>query len=245
MQTELLKARVADLADMALKSGAPRFLGFLTPEEAEFVKGLGFKGTVFSFFGGYENAERVFLCVHSADMDVKHTSYPIDAVTVTFRERDTLSHRDFLGSLMSKGIKRETVGDILVENGRAVMFVGRDISKYVCEQTDRIGRVGVQTEKGYTEPLPLGAEKTVSSHTVASLRLDCVVAALVNLSRDKSAKFIADGFVCVNSVISQKPTKMVSAGDKITVRGYGKFTVISADGVTRKGRTVLIAEKYK
>lgn len=244
MQTDLLKARVADLADITLKSGAPRFLGFLTPEEAEFVKGLHFKDTEISFFGGYDGAERVFLCVHSKDMNVKPTAYPIDALTVSFRGADTLTHRDFLGSLMSRGIKRETVGDILVESGRAVLFVSRDISRYICEQTERIGRVGVQIEKGYALPLPVGNKKVEASSTVASLRLDCVVAALIGASRDKSVGFISDGLVSINSVVTEKPTKTVTAGDKITVRGYGKFTVISADGITRKGRTVLLWEKY-
>lgn len=244
MQTDLLKARVFDLADISHKSGTPRFMGFLTPEEAELVKGIGYKNIEFSFFGGYEGALRVFLCAHSADIDVKTAAYPIDALSVTFRESDTLTHRDFLGSLMSKGIKRETVGDILVEEGRAVMFVSRDISKYICEQTDRIGRVGVKIEKGYTLPLPVGDKKVGVISTVASMRLDCVVAALINLSRDKSTKFIADGLVSINSVVANKPTKAVAVGDKITVRGYGKFTIISADGITRKGRTVLTAEKY-
>lgn len=245
MQTDLLKARVADSADISAKSGAPKFLGFLTPEEAEFVKGFNFKNTEFSFFGGYEGAERVFLCVHSTDMEVKHAAYPIDALSVTFRASDTLTHRDFLGSLMSRGIKRETVGDILVEKGRAVVFVSRDVSKYICEQTNCIGKVGVQIQRGYTLPLPSGAQKVQTSHTVASLRLDCVVAALISVSRDKSAKYIADGLVSINSAVTEKPTRTVTQGDKITVRGYGKFTVISADGITRKGRTVLITEKYK
>ncbi len=245
MQTDLLKARVADLAEISRKSGAPRFMGFLTPEEAEFVKGFNFKNIEFSFFGGYESAERVYLCTHSTDIHIKHSAYPIDVLSVTFRQSDTLTHRDFLGSLMSKGIKRETVGDILVENGRAVMFVSRDISKYIFEQTDRIGKVGVKIEKGYLLPLPVGNKKVAASSTVVSLRLDCVVAALTNLSRDKSNKMISDGYVSVNSIVTDKSTKTVAAGDKITVRGYGKFTVISADGVTRKGRTVLLFEKYK
>ncbi len=244
MQTDILKARVSDLADISAKSGALRFLGFLTPEEAELVKGINCKDIEFSFFGGYEGAQRVFLCTHSADVNIKTAAYPIDALSVTFRESDTLTHRDFLGSLMSKGIKRETVGDILVESGRAVMFVSRDISKYICEQTDRIGRVGVKIEKGFTLPLPVGDKKVQVSNTVASMRLDCVVAALVNLSRDKSAKFIADGYVSINSVVTDKPTKTVAVGDKITVRGNGKFAIISADGITRKGRTVLLCEKY-
>lgn len=245
MQTDLIKARVADLQKAVAAGSAPKFLGFLSAEEAEFVKNLPKHGTEFSFFGGANFSERVFLCVHSAEFSVKPNAYPIDALTFSFRVGDTLTHRDFLGAIMSKGIKRETVGDILVEPGRAVVFVSRDVSKYVLEQLTQIGRIGVKTQKGFDEPLPVASQKVQLSSTVASLRLDCVIAALINVSREKSAKFISEGFVSVNSVITEKATKTVAVNDKISVRGYGKFTVISVDGVTKKGRTVLITEKYK
>ena len=245
MQTEILKSRVFDLQKAAFVSGAPRFLGFLSPEEATFVKSLPKNGTEFSFFGGFEDAERVFLCVCAQESLIDPAAYPIEPLTISYRACDKLSHRDFLGALLSKGIKRETVGDILIESGRAVLFVARDISKYLIEQTTEIGRVGVSIKRGAEFPLPNASEKVEITHTVASLRLDCVVAALISASREKSAKIIADSFVSVNSVITQKATKIVAVGDKISVRGFGKFTVISADGITRKGRTVLITQKYK
>ena len=50
--------------------------------------------------------------------------------------------------------------------------------------------------------------------------------------------------VMVNSVITEKGTKQLSVGDRLTVRGYGRFNILSTDGITRKGRVVLITEKY-
>ncbi len=245
MQSDLIAARVADLQNSVANGGAPKFLGFLSAEEAEFVKRISKKGVEFSYFGGHMFAERLFLCVHNSDYDIKDTAYPIDALTVLFRKGDKLTHRDFLGALMSKGIKRETVGDILIEEGRAVLFVSRDISKYILEQVTLIGRVGVKIEQGFCEPLPAASQKEAQKVTVASLRLDCVVAALIGVSRDKSVKIITEGMVAVNSAVTEKATKTVVVNDKISVRGYGKFTVISTDGVTRKGRTVLVTERYK
>ena len=245
MQTDILKARVSDLEEAARKSGAPRFLGFLSLEQAAFVQNNKNGSLQHCFFGGYEGAERVFLCVAEKGIDIKESAYPISSVTFTFRPSDSLTHRDVLGSLMSKGIKRETIGDILVESGRAVVFVTRDILKYVLEQTSQIGRTGVTASEGYIDPLPVSYEKVQISTTVASSRLDCVVAALINASRGKSNEYIEAGLVSVNSVVCEKSTKAVINGDKITIRGYGKFTVISLDGTTKKGRTVLITERYK
>ena len=67
-----------------------------------------------------------------------------------------LSHRDILGSLMALGIKRETVGDILIEEGRAVVFVCGDVKEYILNQVEKIGRVGVDMTEGCSFPLPEG-----------------------------------------------------------------------------------------
>ncbi len=244
MDTELLRARVTDLRDACMKSGAPRFMGFLSSEEAEYVKSIPQYNTSFVFFGGADDCERVFVCVSPEGFEVSNSAYPISALTFSFRKEDILTHRDFLGSFMSLGIKRETVGDILTENGRAVAFVSKDVARYITEQTTRVGRVGVTVSQGFDCPLPPRKEKIKKTVTVASSRLDCVVAALINTSRGTAADLLADRLVCVNSVITDKATKLIVGGDKISIRGYGKYNVLSVDGTTRKGRTVLIAERY-
>ncbi len=245
METELLRARVQDLVDNCIKSSSPRFMGFLSEEEVAFVKTLKRFGALFSFFGGDMDSERLFLCVAPENFTVTDAAYPITALTFTFRVADTLSHRDVLGSLMALGIKRETVGDILMEQGRAVVFVSREIAKYVLTQINRIGRVGVTVTQGVKYPLPQRNERVRETATVASSRLDCVVAALINSSRNKAAELLAENCVTVNSAVCEKATKTVTSGDKISVRGYGKYNILSIDGTTRKGRTVLITERYK
>ena len=50
--------------------------------------------------------------------------------------------------------------------------------------------------------------------------------------------------VSVNSLCVEKTVKTVETGDKITVRGYGKFVLDSADGRTKKDRIVIKAKKY-
>ena len=145
---------------------------------------------------------------------------------------------------MGLGIVREAVGDILVEPGRAVAFVKNDIAEFVVSQTEKIGRVGVSAAKGFSEPLPAAGELTVCRETVASLRLDCVVSALCKISRAKAAELISDGMVSVNSISVSKAVYSISSGDRVTVRSKGRFTVISADGVSRKGRIILEYGKF-
>ena len=170
--------------------------------------------------------------------------FPIASITFTYRKADKLTHRDFLGSLMGLGLTRESVGDILVEEGRAVAFLSEDISDFVISQVEKIGRTGVMVKKGHESPLPQKGEIREFDCTIASERLDCVVAALCNFSRSLAVEKIANGLVSVNSVVTEKTTKILVSGDAVTVRGKGKFIIDSVDGKTRKNRIILKYKKY-
>ena len=64
MDSELLPCRVRDAYNICEKTNAPKFLGFLKPEEAAVATGaLKPLGASFEFFGGYDGAERVMLAL--------------------------------------------------------------------------------------------------------------------------------------------------------------------------------------
>jgi RNA-binding protein YlmH len=79
---------------------------------------------------------------------------------------------------------------------------------------------------------------------VSSLRLDCVVSAVANLSRGAANELIEAGFVSLNSQVCEKSTRQINNGDVLTVRGKGKFIIGNTSGKTRKDRTVLEFRKY-
>ena len=81
--------------------------------------------------------------------------------------------------------------------------------------------------------------------TVATPRLDGVVRALCNISRDEAAGLVLRGDAEVNYFCEKETDRHLSRGDILTVRGFGKFIIESAEDVTRRGRIRLIAKKYK
>lgn len=243
MESEILRARVFDTLELAQKSGAPKFFGFLTAEESATADCLlKSTNTAYSFFGGYDGAERTVLCCTDS-LDYTPV-FPIESFTLKYRPCDRLSHRDFLGALMSLGITRASVGDILIEDGRAVIFIYKDVARYVKEQLKTVGRVGVTVSEGFIEPLPQISEKLSLSKTVASNRLDCIVSALIGCSRNNALTLIADGDVSVNSVGSKKPVKPILSGDRITIRHKGRFEIISLDDRSKKDRLILKYNKF-
>lgn len=243
METDIIKARVGDCLNLCLKTGAPKFLGFLSADEAAFARQyLSCNDARYEFFGGFDFAERTFLGVFPEWAE--KIKFPVSAVTFTYPAAYRLSHRDFLGALMSLKISRECVGDILVGEGTAVVFLSETVAPHVLNEVKKVGAVGVKAVPGVPDVLPEVSNKVTKTDTVASARLDCIVAAVTNTSRGKAAEYIAEGRVCVNSVVCQKATKIISAGDSITVRGKGRFSVESLSDRSKKGRIILVYGKF-
>lgn len=245
MDSALFIPRILDAVRLCDASSMPKFVGFLTPAEAaEADNAVKKLACTCSFFGGYKEAERVYFGVFPDWCEDREDFFPISPLTFTFRACDRLTHRDFLGALMSLGIVREAVGDILIEEGRTVVFLNSELSDFVSTQLTKVGRVGVKCEKSVTLPLPGGSKLEPITDTVASTRLDCVVASLARCSRGQAAELIADGLVTVNSFCVTKAVKTVYDGDRISIRGKGRFLIDSVSGRSKKDRVILLANKY-
>lgn len=245
MESELILARARDVIRLCDNASFPKFFGFLRPEETALVtEALSKQGENCCFFGGYPSAERVFFGAFPDWCEDKEEYFPIVPLTFSFREADSLSHRQCLGTFMSCGITRESVGDILIEKGRAVAFFSKDIVCHVKENVTKIGGVGVTVTEGFSLPLPgMSGFETVTD-TLASPRLDCVVSSLAKCSRGQAVSLIEQKLVTVNGICTEKTVKTVNSGDSVTIKGKGKFIIESLDGRTKKDRIVMIAKKY-
>lgn len=244
MNSFSIKDRFEDALSICKKNGRAQFIGFLNDaEKSSAVEFCKYRSDC-ALFGGYEDADRVFFGAFPEYAEPQSAYYPIKAVTFNYRPQDKLTHRDFLGAVLSLGITRETVGDILVESGRAVMFLSIPAAKLVLSEMGKVGSVGVTVSEGFLGELPSKGELVEQSLTVASERLDCIVAAVCGTSRNTAEEMLENSLVSLNSVITRKGTAKVSEGDKITVRGYGKFYIKSIGGTTKKGRLKIITQKY-
>lgn len=242
-EERFLSAHLADLQRAAERTGAPRFSAFLNEREAVVAR-CAVKGEPV-FFGGYDGAMRTvcgFVEGTYAQELQPEDIFPVSAVTFSFRKSDTLTHRDILGALMSLEIKRELLGDILTAEGYAVVFVHENAAGLVSA-VDKIGRVGVSAEVGVTKPLPQQKIQRMEV-TVSSLRLDCVVSAAVNTSRERSASLIKSGMVNADFLPCTNVSAEVKENTVISVRGSGRYRLAGISGETRKGKLRITIEKY-
>ncbi len=244
----LFLSHIDDAIKIAQSRDIPKFVGFLDERQRAVVtRYTNFKKyDTYSFWGGYEGAKRVFFCALSSYLPCDDYSiFPITPITFTYRKADTLSHRDFLGSLMALNIKRETVGDILVGEGVCVVFMASSVAPMVINEITKIGKVGVKVTEGVPEVLPINEEFEEISGTVSSLRLDCLVGLVTNLSREKSAVLIESKKVSLNHFECESVSKLVCESDIISIRGYGRFVLHEVLGVTKKQRQKVKVLKYK
>ncbi len=245
MDSALLCAKVRDAVRLCHSTDMFKSVGFLSSEERAYVENLGeLKNEKYTFFGGYEDAQRVMFIALPHWCDSPEDLNIVRSYTFTYRKCDKLSHRDFLGTFMSLGITRESVGDILCEEGRTVAFFSDGVADYVCEQIKKVGGVGVAVSEGFNGALPEFSVLKSFTDTIASLRLDCVVAALVGTSREKAKELILDKRVSVNSVVCEKTTYSPDEFSKISIRGFGRFILDGASLQTKKGRIILNYKKY-
>lgn len=238
--TKLLLSRVKDL--IRNNCGEDNFLGFFNEHETSVVSTFLDKNYVeYSLYGGYENATRVMLSLGFSD-----SQFPITPLHVKSRGTKSLTHRDYLGSLMGLGIKRECVGDIITLNDKeAVVFVRSDISAYIQSELSKVASssVNVSLYQGDTSEFTANFEQL--RLIVSSMRIDNVVSACANCSRAGSAQLISGEKVFVNYLQANKPSKLLSEGDVISIRGCGKFIIAQQMGITKKDRLVINVLHYK
>lgn len=253
---ELLIARIDDLCDRA-ERGETAVSVFLSPRELHFAsRRLLEKRANFLAFGGYEDAERKRLYIlpdymegitSVSELDNYGQSTDISVLKVSGSGFSKLSHRDFLGSLLGLGIERSVIGDIVVtEAGReAAVFCVSEIVRFLLDSWSKAGNDKVRVENAILPEnfAPVRSFANITD-TVASPRADGVVAALCSLSRDKARELVENEFVEVDYETVCRPDKTIAAPCIVTVRGYGKFRVVSVSEQTKKGRYRLLAQKY-
>ena len=147
---------------------------------------------------------------------------------------------------MGLGLTREKLGDILFPApGRCQVAVLREALPILLSQWESAGRWKMKLREIPLEQLEAKPPqvKTIRD-TVAALRLDAVLAAGFSTSRSKAADLVSAGRVSVNHRECAKADRTVGEGDVLSCRGLGKCVVKEVLGQSKKGRFMLVLERY-
>lgn len=187
--------------------------------------------------GGYAEAERKRLTVYPAwdsDSDagiayikISHKEYP----------GQSIGHRDYLGAILNLGLKREKLGDIVVQDQNAFIIVDESMAGFICQQLTRVKHSSVRAEMISKDELVYNPPRLTDLQlNLSSLRLDAAIAAVFKLSRSQVEGYIERGEARINHLEILKPSAGIKLGDLVSVRGLGRFRLEEIGGLSRKGR---------
>lgn len=239
--------RLKDLSEKSDKNLRFTFTEFLSLDEQSALKSIEREVSTFSLFGGAPGCERVIARFGNPNDFGYEEDFPISILKLQPKLKkfaDDLVHRDFLGALMNLGIERKLLGDIIVKDNVAYVFAMEKIADYICENLTRVKHTVITPQ--IVPDIPEGQLfKTESiSIPVSSLRLDCIIAGIYNLSRSQVVEIFSSQKVFVNGRLIENISHAPKEKDIISVRGFGRFVFSSTGGTSKKGRVYVNLEKY-
>lgn len=219
---------------------APVVTEFLNPREMFILKTLVGKrdDILLSFFGGFEDSERKCAILYPSYYNPNETDYEISVYEIKYPIKfGKLTHGKILGTLMSTGIKREFIGDIITNGEQWQVFIKKSISNYITQQVDKIGSFGVKfDEVGWQDILQPTDEWLDETLTISSLRIDNIISTVYNVSRQRAKLIVESKKAKVNWTEVERIDFPVDYLDIVSVRGLGRVQLLETLGNTKKDK---------
>ncbi|MBR7927192.1 RNA-binding protein [Aerococcaceae bacterium zg-ZUI334] len=216
----------------------PYLSGFLTPREAMITEQLVATNDDLSvsFNGGYEDAERKRALIVPSYYESTFADYNLCLLEVKFPVKFAeITHGRILGTVLSTGIDRQRIGDIMTDGTYWQLILDDTISEFIKTNVTKIGNVGVHLENIEIDSLLISNEQwEIETIISSSMRLDALLSKVYNISRQRAKEAVAAGYVKMNFAEMSRGDIEVKLNDIVSLRKYGRFWVKSVDGVTKK-----------
>ncbi len=249
-ELQYMAKRFSDLSGQADRKGIILFSDFLSLGEQTLLAQQAKKlASAYELFGGYECAERQMAAFipDALFYDARREEgkpfaagqYPFKCLRILpahpkFAEK--LTHRDVLGALMSLGLERNRLGDLIVDGEQILVFAQDRIVPYLMDSLSSVRHTAVILEILEEQCISYEPHFTEKEAIVTSNRLDAVIAAICKTSRSASLKLISEGKIFVNGTESLHNTYYCKQGDILSIRGFGKVRFGEILGTTKKDR---------
>ncbi|MDW0109298.1 YlmH family RNA-binding protein [Sporosarcina aquimarina] len=228
---------------------SPKLTDFLDPRQRFIVESVvGGSGLLVSEDGGFSGAERKRMLIYPDYYVPTHEDFQITVFDVRYASKFlTLEHPMMLGSLMGLGLDRSKFGDIRFMSGDVQFATVTELSTYLTANFTTAGKAKIHVTEltNRTEWIELEEVWLEETQIISSLRLDTVIASLLNVSRQKSASYVSGGKVKVNWRVVEQPAFELNESDILSIRGHGRFKMIAIEGRTKKDKIRLMTGKLE
>ena len=214
-----------------LNRGEPTF--FLDPNlEREITK--HFKNNI-KIFKPYEDTERIIIY---KDLKPKVSLFKI----IT---KEKLRHQDIMGSILALNIKREMLGDIIVDNNNYYFYILESVNNYILSYFNKVKNINISLEE-----LPLNYLKDYKRKykeiiiNAKSNRVDLIISKLTGLSRRVVKDMISNKDIILNYQVLTNNSYQFKEKDIFSIRGYGKYKYVEVINKTKKNNYLVKCLKY-
>ncbi|TCT14952.1 RNA-binding protein YlmH [Natranaerovirga pectinivora] len=249
-EEQIVINRLRDLASICHNKNIPTFSDFLNLNEQNLLSWVKeeTQNINVSLDGGYKYAERKMIVFYPNHYDEKELYAPYACLKIkpsSPKFKDELNHRDYLGAILSLGIDRSKIGDIIINDSEAFVFCTEGISNYIKDNFFEIKRTSIEIDIIYDlNEVEFSPKFKTISGSVSSIRLDTVIALGFTKSRGQMTPLIQGGKVFVNGKLIQSNSYILKENDIVSVRGLGKIIYREVKQQTKKGRNYIIIDRF-
>lgn len=235
--------KIRDVIRLSEKYRSPKFSGFLDEQEQAALKTEGIWQGV--LFGGYEGSERKVFGAFPDWQEPENDEFPITCLKFAKKYEKELNHRNYLGTILSLGLERDRIGDILPDDDGATVFVLSDIAEFIKDNIRKVAGCGVTVSICEKDSIIIPEKRfELIDIVAASPRLDACLAALLKISRKEAKNLALSGNVSVNHIEAKAEDAKLVQGDLLSVRGFGRAEIFEIGGKTRSDRVHITVKKY-
>ena len=232
--------QVADWISTASGQYRPVLTSFLNPRQRYIARTMvnAADEVKMASAGGWAGAEMQRILFYPTYYQPTTADFELRVLEINYPTKFTeLHHRQIMGTLIGEGLERAAFGDILGDQGRWQVVVTSAMAKYLRANVSHIGRAKIKWQPVEAANVlhPVEDWEPLTT-TVSSLRLDALVAAGFNYSRNRAKQLVEHGQVRLNWEEVDRPDEQVVVHDLISVRHGGRIRLDEAQGVTRKGK---------
>lgn len=193
------------------------------------------------------NKKMIFFIPEYIECNNEFFSSYISCLKIKTKASSKLTHKDYMGSIFSLGVKHEVIGDIFALKESGYVFCEKSISDYILYNLYKVGNQEVEVtnislDSNELQRLSLNLEE--KDYIVASKRIDVVLAAVYNLSRSEVKGKVQKGDLFLNDKNEYYLSHSLKEGDIVSFRKCGKFKVGKEIRKTRSDRIVIKIYKY-
>lgn len=233
-------ATINDFVKRAEKSGFV-LTRFLDTTESSNLRKIKHPSLNVYFFGGLDETERVRAIILNKEEDAPtKVEYEIDIIKITPRTINRpITHRHVLGTILALGLKRDGIGDIIINDQGIFVMVDQKLSTFIKNNLTTINNVLVDAVICELDEVMIEEKKEERLINVQSLRLDATLAHALNISRTKACEMIEKGLVQVNHLECLNLSYNLKDNDLISVRHFGRIEIVNIVNTTKKNRLVV------